>query len=136
SDTLNFEPTNPGTEASLGRMTLSSNLASFECCIGHLELEFAGTMPNLPQVQFIADVEGGQVFRIKNADEFFRQNQQLCPAPPPTFLVTKFRKFPNNSGDGSFIFASVWILHAEDYRQSSIEEGLCGSFSFGSVMRN
>ena len=66
-----YDPVSENAQADLGQMRLSKTFASFSELRGHMDLEFAGTLPDSREEM----VSGAHVYKIRNADRYFEQNK-------------------------------------------------------------
>jgi hypothetical protein len=128
TEVLTFDPLSRAW-ADLGEIRLSSNFAAFAGLRGHMELEFVGQMQNFPAYPDLSDeISEGEVYRVVNAEAFFRSNPSLCTMPIK-FVAAKLYQTPHRSGGGSTVSGYVWLLETEDYRDyEPTRHGLCGVF--------
>ena len=66
-----YDPVSIGTDSLLGTLYMSDKFASFSKLKGHMDLQFAGTMPDFGDTQ----LSNAHVYRITNAESFFRKNK-------------------------------------------------------------
>jgi hypothetical protein len=116
-----YEPYSNGTDYTLGRMRLSATSATFLRLKGRLALEPAGTI----SVQGSSETDGATVYRVINAEEFFKLNQGrngFCDAPIRWVGV-------RDLGRERIRISFLTIPDFRDYRPT--EPGLCAADSYG-----
>lgn len=104
----------------LGMLHLSNRALRLESLEGAMELEFAGIMPDGAG----PDIAGSTVYRVKNADEFFRKNtgkNAFCDRTPQWIAV--------NSPTGAPAWADeIWLgmLTLKDWSKfTHAVDGVC-----------
>ena len=115
-----YEAYSRNTEFTLGHLKLSTTSARFTVLSGTMRLEAAGTMP--PSDSF--ETGGARVFRVLNADEFFKTNagkNGFCGEPVRWLGVRSI-------GKGEI---RVTFLTLDDFRAyRSDGPGLCSGDSY------
>lgn len=85
----------------LGQLQLSNTQAQFEGLEGEMKLEYAGIMPESAG----PDMAGSTIYRVKNAEEFFKKNsgkEAFCHEPPLWIAV--------NSPNGAPAWSNeIWV---------------------------
>ena len=127
-----YTPTAADVLAILGDMRLSEKFVSFSMLKGHMDLQFVGTMPDYINLK---DSEI-RVYRVINADEFFRMNPAvpfLCNGPIKWMgvrLLEEFQSFRSEPvKDVSISFFD--ISDYRDYRpRSGGPGGFCSALAF------
>ena len=113
----------------LGDMRLSEKSVSFSLLKGHMDLQFVGTMPDYI---FLKDPEI-QVYRVNNADEFFRMNPAvpiLCKGPIKWMGVTLLEDIQNPL-TAPARGVSISFFDISDYREFTPRwNGFCGAQFF------
>lgn len=66
-----YDPVSVNTESLLGPLHMSSKIATFSKLKGHMDLNYAGTMPNFGDTE----LSNARVYRITNAEEYFEANK-------------------------------------------------------------
>ena len=107
--------------APLGELHLSGTQLRLGALDGEMKLEYVGLMPESGGT----DMAGGSVYRVKNADRFFKQNEgrnAWCHEVPRWIVVNSETGAPAWSNE---IF--VGLLTVEEWSRFTPEEtGFCG----------
>jgi hypothetical protein len=115
-----YVPTNRDL-APLGELHLSNTQLRLSALAGEMKLEFVGLMPEAGGT----DMAGGEVYRVKNADRFFKANEgrnAWCHAAPQFIVVSSETGAPAWSNE---IF--LGLLTVEEWSKfTPEEEGFCG----------
>jgi len=124
-----YTPTAADVLAILGNMRLGEEFASFSRLKGHMDLQFVGTMPDYIRLK---DPEI-QVYRVINADEFFRMNPAvpiLCKGPIKWMGVTLLEDIQNPL-TAPARGVSISFFDLSDYREFTPRwVGFCGAQTF------
>jgi hypothetical protein len=124
-----YTPTAADVLAILGDMRLSEKVVSFSLLKGHMDLQFVGTMPDYIRLK---DPEI-QVYRVINADEFFRMNPAvpiLCKGPIKWMGVTLLEDIQNPLTEPAR-GVSISFFDLSDYREFTPRwVGFCGAQTF------
>jgi hypothetical protein len=119
-----YLPISSGTDSALGFLRLSERFASFSRIKGHMDLEFAGVLPDFG----IRQISGASIYRVVNADEFYRDNRvTLGPCPRPitwlgVVLLKDFQPAPNEPRNA----VRVSLFTISNYRNYDPNQpGLC-----------
>jgi len=106
---------NPLT-APLGTMQLSGTSASFEDHKGQMTLEYAGELPKFSGYRIASDfLSGARVYRVTNADQYFKDNPMICGGKPLKFIVAKVTSLEDIE-DGPLASINLWLLSLDDYK--------------------
>lgn len=107
--------------APLGELHLSGTQLRLAALDGEMKLEFVGLMPESGGT----DMAGGSVYRVKNADRFFKQNEgrnAWCHEAPRWIVVNSETGAPAWSNE---IF--VGLLTVDQWAKfTPQEDGFCG----------
>jgi hypothetical protein len=123
-DSQRFLPISDAVE-SWGTLQLSNRTLQLETFKGEMQLEYAGAMAENAG----EDLAGASVFRIKNADGFFKQNRDhghFCEAPVRWVAV--------NSKTGAHMWSneiSLALLTIDDWSQYTPNvQGYCAGGTY------
>ena len=107
--------------APLGELHLSNTLLRLGALDGEMKLEYVGHMPDTGGT----DMAGGSVYRVKNFDRYFKQNEgrnAWCNEPPLWVVVNSDTGAPSWSHE---IF--VGLLTVKEWSKfTPAEAGFCG----------
>ena len=124
-----FVPTNRDL-APLGELHLSGTQLRLGALDGEMKLEYVGLMPETGGT----DMAGGSVYRVKNADRFFKANEgrnAWCQEPPRFVVVNSETGAPAWSNE---IF--VGLLTVEEWSKfTPAEAGYCGGGKYARTPR-
>jgi hypothetical protein len=123
-----FVPTNRDL-APLGELHLSGTQLRLGALDGEMQLEYVGLMPQTGGT----DMAGGEVYRVKNADRFFKANEgrnAWCHEAPRWVVVSSETGAPAWSNE---IF--VGLLTVDEWSKFTPEEGFCGGGNYVRTQR-
>lgn len=107
--------------APLGELHISGSQLRLGALDGEMKLEYVGLMPQTGGT----DMAGGSVYRVKNADSFFKANEgrnAWCVEPPRWVVVNSETGAPGWSNE---IFLGLLTV-GEWSKFTPEEEGFCG----------
>lgn len=119
AETLTYTSTGNALRSPLGSAQLSSTSAAFDRYKGSATLEFAGTLPNYPGYRIASEfLAGASVYRVTNADQYYRDNPTLCGGRPLKFIVMKFTDLTDIQ-DSPPMAVSLWLSSQDNYANYS-----------------
>ena len=99
----------------LGKMRLSANSAAFEHHQGEMTLELAGVLPAFSGYRIASEfLSGALVYRVTNAEDYFRDNPTICGGKPLKFIVAKFTSL-HDIEVGPAASVNLLLLSLDDY---------------------
>ena len=111
--------------APLGELHLSNTQLRLAALDGEMKLEYVGHMPDTGGT----DMAGGSVYRVKNSDRYFKQNEGRngwCNEPPMWVVVNSDTGAPSWSSE---IF--VGLLTVKEWSKfTPAESGFCGGGNY------
>jgi hypothetical protein len=114
AEALTYNSAGNALGAPLGTLRLSGTSAAFEHHQGSMTLEFAGTLPDFPGYKIASEfLAGASVYRVTNAEQYFRDNPNICGGKPLKFIVAKFESLADIQG--GTMAANLWLLSLDDY---------------------
>ena len=119
AETQTYTSTGNALRSPLGRAQLSSTSAAFEEYKGSMSLEFAGVLPNYPGYRIASEFfAGASVYRVTNADQYYRDNPTICGGKKPNFIVMKFTSLADIK-DSPPMAVTLWLSSEDNYADYS-----------------
>lgn len=126
-----YQPSSRDAVAIMGPMKLGSNFLSFEKFPGHMELEYAGVLPDVPAKGHVrAELAGAPVYRVTNADEYFRISK-VCSGPV-RWIALEFIRAPTAAPTA----VGGWVHLSTAEELSQFNAGSCSGSVFWSRLSN
>ena len=118
-----YRPSSRAAIAIMGQMKLSSSFLSFAKFPGHMNLEYAGVLTDVPARGHVrAESAGAPVYRVTNAEEYFH-GSKIC-SEPVRWIALPFISVRANGAVGG------WVHLSTSSELSQFEAGECSSNVF------